>query len=111
MTTNTLKKVLAGSVAAAMLLPMAASAHGLGLTIGGGLGLGLGGGKEKTHIEGNDKFNVNANAKVDREDNHRDERRGDRKEIKAAASASTTASVITKAGNRIKVFADVLGSV
>ena len=113
MTTNTLKKVLAGSIAGAMLLPMAASAHGLGLNFGGDLGLGLGGDKEKTHIEGNGKFNVNANAKVGDENRGRNND-GDRKnheKVKAAASASTTASVITKAGNRIKVVADVLGSV
>ena len=114
MTTNTLKKVLAGSIAGAMLLPMAASAHGLGLNFGGDLGLGLGGDKEKTHIEGNGKFNVNTNTKVgERGDRDgRDERKDEhKKEVKAAASASTTASVITKAGNRIKVVADVLGSV
>jgi len=114
MTTNTLKKVLAGSVAAAMLLPMAASAHGLGLTFGGDLGFGLGGDKEKTHIEGNGKFNVNANAKVgERGDRDgRDERKDEhKKEVKAAASASTTASVITKKANRINLTADVLGSI
>ena len=111
MTTNTLKKVLAGSAAAALLLPMAASAHGFGLNLGGGLGLGAGGDKEKTQVKGNGEVNVNANAKVgERDRGHDGDRDGDR-EVKAKAHASTTATGITKVGNRIKLTADVLGSV
>jgi len=110
MTTNTFKKALAGSAVAALLLPMAASAHGLGLNFGGDLGLGLGGDKEKTHIEGNGKVNVNANAKVGDGNRGRGDR-DERKEIKAAASASTTATGVTKVGNRIKVIADAWGAV
>lgn len=109
MTINTLKKVLAGSAMAALLLPMAASAHGFGLNFGGGLNLGAGGDKEKTQVEGNGKFNVHANAKVG--DRGRDGDRDDRREVKAKAHASTTATGITKVGNRIKLTADMLGSV
>lgn len=95
---------------AALLLPMAVSAHGLGFNLGGGLKVGAGD-KEKTQVEGNGSINLNANAKVGDRDRGRDgDKDGDR-EVKAKAHASTTATGITKVGNRIKLNADILGSV
>ncbi len=108
MTTNTLKKVLAGSALAAMLVPMAASAHGLGLNLGGGLNLGIGDRTEKTGVEGNGTVNVHANAKVDNDnDGDKNHQEGDRGDNKAA---STTAATIVKKANRISTVADLFSS-
>ena len=95
------------------MLPVAASAHGLGLNLGGGLNFGANGDKEKTHVEGNGKFNLNANAKVGDENRGRGDDRDEHKkgEVKANASASTTAAAVTKKANRIQITADVLGSI
>ncbi len=95
---------------AAMLLPMAASAHGLGLNLGGALDLGAGSGKDKTQVEGNGSVNVNANAHNGERDNDGDNDKGD-KEIKNSAHASTTAAVITKKANRVQDVADFMGSI
>lgn len=106
MTTITLKRVLAGSTLAVLLLPMAASAHSLGFNLGGGLTLGLGADKDKTQVEGNGDINLNANAKVGNRDD------GDKhdKDIKATASASTTAATITKKATRLQDIADFMAS-
>lgn len=97
---------------AALLLPMAASAHGVGLNLGGGLNFGAGGEKTKTQVEGNGDFNVNANAKIgDRHDGDRDDRDEHKKEVRAAANASTTAAVVIKKANRLQNIADFMGSI
>ena len=108
MTTNTFKKALAGSAMAALLLPMAVSAHGIGFNFGGVLNLGAGGDKEKTQVEGNGTFNVNANAKTgDRNDDRGrdgDKDKKEHKEVRHNVNATTTAA-------RIQTRADVLTSV
>lgn len=110
MTNNTLKKVLAGSAMAAMLLPMAASAHGIGLNLGGGLNFGAGGDKDKTEVEGNGTVNVNANAKVgDRDRGHdgdKDDKDGkhEKREVNKNNHATTTAA-------RIQGRADIVTSI
>jgi len=101
MTNNTLKKVLAGSAMAAMLLPMAASAHGFGLNLGSGLNLGAGGDKDKTELEGNGTVNVHANAKVGDDNRGKKDGKG---EVKRNANATTTAA-------HIQTRADILTSV
>lgn len=100
-----LKKVLAGSAMAAMLLPVAASAQGLDL--GGALNLGIRG-EDKTQVEGNGSFNVNANA-----ENHRDGdwRKDDHKETRATKTASTTAATLTKKAHRLNDVADFMSSI
>lgn len=105
MNTTLLKKVLAGSAMAAMLLPVAASAHGLDL--GGALNLGIRA-EAKTQVEGNGSFSLNANA-----ENHRDDerRKEDRKEARASATASTTAAALAKKAHRLSDTADLMGSI
>ena len=95
---------------AALLLPMAVSAHGIGLNFGGGLNVGAGGDKDKTEVEGNGSINLNANAKVGERDRGRDGDKDDKngkhekREINKNNHATTTAA-------RIQTRADIVTSV
>jgi len=109
MTNNTLKKVLAGSAMAAMLLPMAASAHGIGLNLGGGLNFGAGGDKEKTQVEGNGTVNIHANGTIGNKEKDNDNDQG-KKDGKGEVRGDKGSHATTTAA-RIQTRADIVTAV
>ncbi len=102
-----LTKFVAGAALAALIVPAAASAHGLGLNLGEGLKLGV---DHAVNVKAD--ANASANASFHREGGKHaedSEHDGDEGKVKAAATTTTAAS-ITKRANRLELTADLLGS-
>ena len=112
MTLNT-KTLAAAALAASILVPAAASAHGFDFGEKGGLHLGAFIGGKGLHV--GDHMSASSTVGLTHKDGDRDNEDRDNEHENVfkgerSQSASTTAAVLTAKGNRLSAIADFMGS-